>query len=238
MWEIHGIYAAAGGNVDKHVNVANGCSLLATQKISNHPMVQWEKLMRTNIVVFVLLAAYSLCAEAQNAATETARNTDQQQRIEQGLQSGQLSTKEAGNLERQEQAVDRTEARDMSKGPLTTQEKAQIQSEQNHVSRDIYADKHNAVTGNPNSASSRRLQADVQRNVNQQARINQGIRSGQLSNKEAGSLERGQAHVNGAEAGAAANGHVGNVEQSRIQGKENVQSSRIYNKKHNDQERQ
>lgn len=126
----------------------------------------------------------------------------------------------------------------MSKGPLTTQEKAQIQSEQNHVSRDIYADKHNAVTGNPNSASSRRLQADVQRNVNQQARINQGIRSGQLSNKEAGSLERGQAHVNGAEAGAAANGHVGNVEQSRIQGKENVQSSRIYNKKHNDQERQ
>ncbi len=29
-------------------------------------------------------------------------NVNQQQRIEQGLQSGQLSTKEAGSLERQE----------------------------------------------------------------------------------------------------------------------------------------
>jgi len=78
------------------------------------------------------------------------------------------------------------------------------------------------------------MQADVQRNVNQEARINQGVRSGQLTNKETASLERGQAHVDRAEARAGADGHVGVGGQARIQGKENRQSARIHNKKHND----
>jgi len=191
-------------------------------------------MQRKLIAVTVAAVLFSFGAHAQNAATETARDTEQQKRIEQGLQSGQLSTREAASLENQEKRIDNTEARDMKNGPLTAGEKAQIQREQNRVSADIYKDKHNAVTGNPNSASSQRMQADVQRNVNQEARINQGIRSGQLTNKEAGSLERGQAHVDRAEARAGANGHVGAGEQARIQGKENRQSARIYNKKHND----
>src|SRR5262249_29140541 len=152
----------------------------------------------------------------------------QQERIEQGLQSGQLSTKEAGQLERKEQQIDRTESNAMKDGTLSPAEKARIQREQNQASRQIYREKHNAATGNPNSASSQRMQADVQRNVNQQERINQGVRSGQLSNHEAGALERGQAHVDRAEANSAANGHVGAGEQARIQGKEDAQSKRVY----------
>ena len=77
------------------------------------------------------------------------------------------------------------------------------------------------------------MQSDVQRNVNQQQRIANGINNGSLTNREAGSLERGQAHVDRKEANAAANGHVGAGEQRRIQGSENHQSNRIYNKKHN-----
>jgi hypothetical protein len=57
--------------------------------------------------------------------------------------------------------------------------------------------------------------------------------NGSLTNREAGSLERGQAHVNGREANAAANGHVGAAEQRGIQRSENHQSRRIYRKKHN-----
>ena len=121
----------------------------------------------------------------------------------------------------------------MKNGPLTAGEKQQVQNAQNRESQKIYQDKHNTVTGNPNSVSSRRMQADVQRNVNQQARIENGIKSGQLTNRETGSLERGQAHVNLAEARAGANGHVGRAEQARIQARENNQSQRIYNKKHN-----
>lgn len=191
-------------------------------------------MQRKLIAMTVAAVLVSFSAHAQNAATETARDTAQQQRIEQGLQSGQLSTREAASLEHKEQRIDATEARDMRDGKLGAGEKAQIQREQNRVSADIHQDKHNAVTGNPNSVSSQRMQADVQRNVNQEARINQGVRSGQLTNKEAGSLERGQAHVDRAEAHAGADGHVGAGEQARIQRKENRQSARVYNKKHND----
>ena len=77
------------------------------------------------------------------------------------------------------------------------------------------------------------MQADVQRNVNQQERIKNGISNGSLTNKEVGSLERGQAHVDRREANAARNGHVSAGEQNRIQRAENRQSARIYNKKHN-----
>lgn len=185
------------------------------------------------------LAVFMAGAHAQEAIdTDTQRNANQQERIEQGLQSGELSTKEAGRLEREETRVEKTEARDLhGGGSLTPQEKAQITREQNRVSGDIYREKHNAVTGNPNSASSQRMQADVQRNVNQQERINQGIQSGQLTNREVGKAERGQAYVTHSEANAAANGHVGAGEQAVIQGKENNQSTNIHQKKRNEKVR-
>lgn len=195
--------------------------------------------MKRMLIAFSVIVACGSVARAQEpAAVAAQRDADQQQRIEQGLQSGQLNTREAGRLEREEQHIDRQQARDLkSGGALTPQEKARITREQNHVSRGIYRDKHNGVTGNPDSASSQRLQADVQRDANQQQRIANGIKSGQLSNKEAGHLEAGQARVNRAEANAAANGHVGAGEQARVQGKENQQSRRIYDKKHNDKTR-
>jgi hypothetical protein len=196
--------------------------------------------MKRNLIVLALLLACTGAAQAQEqgAAVETQRDANQQERIEQGLQSGQLSTKEAGRLEREEQHIDRQEAQDLKQGgTLTPQEKARINREQNQVSNNIYREKHNAVTGNPNSASSQRMQADVQRNANQQQRIANGINSGQLTNKEAGHLEGGQARVDRAEANAAANGHVGPGEQAHIQAKENHQSKRVYDKKHNDKTR-
>jgi len=182
-----------------------------------------------------LLVAGSIAAPvlAQTTGSEVQRNTNQQQRIEQGLQSGALTTHEAGQLERQQTQVDRMEKNALKDGSLSPAEKARIEAAQNKTSKSIAADKHNAKLGNPASKSSQRMQADVQRNVNQQARIEQGVKSGQLSNKEVASLERGQAHVNRAEANAAANGHVGAVEQANVQGKENAQNARVYNKKHN-----
>jgi hypothetical protein len=196
--------------------------------------------MKRSFAAAVLTLAFSATVHAQEqpAAVAAQRDANQQERIEQGLQSGQLSSKETGQLERDEQRLDRTQAHDLkSGGALTPHEKAQITRQQNAVSRDIYQDKHNAVTGNPNSASSQRLQADVQRNANQQQRIANGINNGTLSNKEAGHLEGGQARINRNEANAAANGHVGAAEQAHIQGLENHQSKKVYDKKHNAKER-
>lgn len=187
-------------------------------------------------LTLALVAAFAVIGTAsaqQTTGSEVQRNVDQQNRIEQGLQSGQLSTKEASQLEKGEAHVDKMEANANKNGAPTAAQQARIQKAQNRESAAIYNDKHNAVTGNPNSASSKRMQADVQRNANQQARVEQGVKSGQLTNKEAGSLERGQAHVNNAEARAGANGHVSANEQKNVQARENNQSKRVYNKKHN-----
>jgi hypothetical protein len=191
-------------------------------------------ILRATILAAGLLAGPAI---AQNVPTDQQRNVNQQERVEQGLQSGQLSTKEAGQLERGQEHIDHMEAHDLKNGSISAAEQSKLNAAENHQSANIYADKHNGVTGNPNSASSQRMQSDVQRNVNQQQRIANGVSNGSLTNHEVGSLERGQSHVAGKEANAAANGHVGSHEQARIQGSENHQSNRVYDKKHNDRVR-
>ncbi len=189
--------------------------------------------MKLPVTLALLLgSAIAFPALAQTTATETQRDTYQQQRIENGLQSGALTTREAGQLERDETHVDRMQTQALKDGTLSPAERARIQVAQNKASASIAADKHNGKLGNPQSKSSRRMQADVQRNANQQARIAKGVAAGSLSNREVASLEHGQKRVDRTEANAAANGHVGRYEQARIQGREDLQSARIYHKKH------
>jgi hypothetical protein len=176
--------------------------------------------------------ALSGAAAAQTTNSEVQRNVDQQQRVEQGLQSGQLNTREAAKLEQGEAHVDKMESNALKDGTLSNAEKARIRKAQNAESKAIYKQKHDAQVGNPNSASSQRMQADVQRNVNQQERIKQGVDSGALTNHQAGTLEHGQARVDHKEAVAGIDGHVGPNEQARVQHAENVQSKHVYKKKH------
>lgn len=192
----------------------------------------------TRLAAAALLATGGL-AQAQTTTTAPAvtpastvqRDVNQQQRIENGLQSGRITTREAGILEREEAHVDRLQAQDLKKGPLTAAEQRQLQRAQNHVSRDIHTAASHGVTGNPLSASSQRLQADVQRNVNQEKRIENGVQTGTLNNAQTARLEAGQAHVDRMEARAAHDGHVGAAEQRAIQREENHQSRRIHKAK-------
>jgi hypothetical protein len=186
------------------------------------------------IAVSALLAVPAL---AQTTSSEVQRDVNQQQRIENGLQSGQLSTREAAKLEKGEANIEKMESKAEANGNLGNAEKQRIQRAQNKESQEIYRDTHNAQTGNPNSASSQRMQADVQRNVNQQQRIEQGVQSGQLTNREVGNLEKGQANVDRKEAHAGANGHVSANEQRNIQADENHQSRKIHKEKHNERVR-
>ena len=72
-----------------------------------------------------------------------------------------------------------------------------------------------------------------QREANQQARIQQGIQSGQLTSQEANHLENGQAHVQAMEDKAKADGKVTRAERQKLIKAEDKQSHRIYRKKHN-----
>lgn len=189
------------------------------------------------VLALTVVASSSAFAQQKTVERETQRNVNQQERIQDGLKSGELSTKEAAKLEKEQAKTEKMQSKALADGKVTAKEAAKIEHQQDKVSKDIYQEKHDAKKGNPNSASSQRMQADVQRNINQQERINQGVKSGELTNKEVGKLERGQAHVNRAEAKAGADGHVGKVEQARVQRKENRNSRRIYRQKHDAQVR-
>lgn len=182
-----------------------------------------------------LVAAAAAPAFAQSAPGYTQRDINQEQRIEKGLQSGQLNTREAARLQGEQARIDRMEANALRDGTLTPAERARINAAQNQASRDIAREKHDAQTGNPNSASSQRMQADVQRNINQEKRIQQGMASGQLTNREAARLEAGQARVGRAEERAGADGHVGPREQAAVQHRQDHQSRKIFRQKHDAQ---
>jgi hypothetical protein len=163
-------------------------------------------------------------AFAQTATPTPGTNAADQQQIEQGLQNGSLSSGEASKLERQQQKLDSEEAKGVA--PTT------LQNQQNKFENSVNKAETNTTAGNPNSVNDKRMQADVQRDANQQNRIQQGVNSGQVTPKEESKLERGQAHVNRAEANS--HGHMTKARQANVQARENHQSKRIYNKKHND----
>ena len=196
--------------------------------------------MNSRIVKLVLAAALAvafgapvLAQTTSPTASDVQRNVNQQQRIEQGLKSGQLNTREAGKLERGEARIEQMEANAGKNGAVSAREQARITAAQNRESRAIHNQKHDAQVGNPGSASSQHMQANVQRNRNQQQRIEQGVQSGELNTGEVASLERGQSRVDRATARASADGRVGAREQARIQARENRQSARVYRNKHN-----
>jgi len=73
-----------------------------------------------------------------------SRETNQQDRIANGIQDGQLTPGQAAHLEKNEQKIDNQEKRDMAKngGHLTKQEQRRLNQRLNQQSRQIYKDKH------------------------------------------------------------------------------------------------
>ena len=98
------------------------------------------------IIAGAAAGLFSLAANAQTAGSEVQRDVNQQQRIEQGLKSGQLTNREAGRLERGESRIDRREARAGRDGVVDAGEQRRIQASENRESRRIYREKHDAQT--------------------------------------------------------------------------------------------
>ena len=85
----------------------------------------------------------TLLTTGMQAATIHQRRGYQQDRIAQGVASGQLTARETAHLERQEAAVNREIRRDRADGRFTAGERARVQHRQNVMSREIRRDKHN-----------------------------------------------------------------------------------------------
>ena len=112
--------------------------------------MHWKR----TVAFLAVMGALSLPAMAQSTTTTDGTKTtginhrqrEQQHRIGQGVQSGQLTAGETRRLERQQRHIQATKRKDKADGTVTPQEKAQLTREQNRASRHIYRAKHNART--------------------------------------------------------------------------------------------
>src|SRR5271157_166858 len=80
-------------------------------------------------------------------ATIPQRQENQQDRIAQGIKSGQLTAGETANLETKEAAINNEVRADrhLNGGKLTQAERVQVNHQLNRTSRQIYRDKHNGA---------------------------------------------------------------------------------------------
>ena len=193
----------------------------------------------TKSTIAVLIAgAFPFAAMAQSSNPNMyERNVYQQQRIEQGLRDGSLTVQEAAQLERGQSQINRMESRAAADGRVTDAERARINEAQNRQSDAINRERNDNQRGNPNSHSAQRMADDVQRNANEQRRIADGVRSGQMTTREAARLEQGQSRISGMEARAGRDGRIDRYEQHRIQGAENHQSRAIHHERNDGQRR-
>jgi hypothetical protein len=99
-------------------------------------------------VVFVI--GFSVVTNAQTYRRShniNAREARQERRIYQGVASGELTQREALRLDREEDRIDRIEARYRRTGDgLSPRERERLERDLNRSSRDIYRQKHDGQT--------------------------------------------------------------------------------------------
>ena len=99
----------------------------------------------TMIAMAMALAAAPALMSAQSNREINQRKENQQDRIGQGVRSGQLTAGETARLEHNERGINREERgmRAANGGRLTRQDRRVLNHQQNVESHRIYRDKHN-----------------------------------------------------------------------------------------------
>ena len=197
------------------------------------------KLILNSAVLIALLVPAAFAQQSGSSSTGSSttqpavqhRKNNQQDRIANGIQSGQLTAGETKKLETKEASVNKEEAgmRASNNGKLTSADRTKLQNQQNRLSKQIYTDKHNAATQHSGNG------LVGQRKENQQDRIANGVRSGQLTAGETAKLESKQQGVNRTEAGMrqANGGKLTAADKTAVNKQQNKASKQIYAKKHN-----
>ena len=104
------------------------------------------------IVSFLVVAVFVLGASAVSMAGPrgiNSREYREQQRINQGIRSGELTRREARRLEAGAARIKIDERFARSDGNLSPRERARLNRELNHESRGIYRQKHDGQDRNP-----------------------------------------------------------------------------------------
>jgi uncharacterized membrane protein YebE (DUF533 family) len=92
------------------------------------------------VIGSVLLSAGMAYGQAETPGIDQ-RQANQEQRIDQGIASGQLTQREAGR-QQQQQHIDSMENKAKSDGVVTKKERTRIHAAQDKASKKIYRQKH------------------------------------------------------------------------------------------------
>lgn len=95
------------------------------------------------LAAFCSLVCSMVLIQSAHAGRMVNRNVRQRARIHQGVQSGELTHREAHRARVEERHIRRMEGRAASDGQITPGERARIESAQDRASKDIYRMKHN-----------------------------------------------------------------------------------------------
>jgi hypothetical protein len=113
----------------------------------------WTKLFAGVIICGGLVMSASAAtaprhSERWNRHHINQRQQNQQQRISQGIQSGQLTPQESQRLEREQYRFNREEQRFRTSGDgLSPRERERLEDQQDRMSRQIYRQKHDRQHG-------------------------------------------------------------------------------------------
>ena len=187
------------------------------------------------VALMAAAVAFTLPAGAQSTATTDPtvgqRKENQQDRIANGVQNGSLTPGETSNLEGKEANINKetSQMRTSDNGHLTAADKTKLNTQQSNVSNKIYQDKHNATADHFGSGEV------GQRKENQQDRIAQGVRSGQLTAGETHNLEAKQGALNGETRNMRNlnNGKLTGGDKKLVNSQQNKLSKNINRDKHN-----
>lgn len=166
-----------------------------------------------------------------------ARQHHQQQRIGQGVRSGELTRGEAHHLQREQRHIRQEERAYRSDGHLSRAERSDLHHDQNRASRHIYNEKHdgqqrqgwqNNATRDPGVNARQHIQRD---------RIRDGVRNGSLTRQEAKDLRGEQQSIRAEERQYKSDGVLTRDERQDLRQDQRVASQHIYQEKHDAEQR-
>lgn len=102
-------------------------------------------MFNTKAAVIALTLAFAGGALAQTATPNLDKRIDnQQKRIDQGVQSGELTKREAARLQQRQDKLQADKAKAQADGVVTNKERRQLEREADRNSRAISREKHDA----------------------------------------------------------------------------------------------
>jgi hypothetical protein len=106
--------------------------------------------LKTTLIALMIASLPGLAAAQASDTTSTKRidkrQAEQQKRIDQGVQSGQLNQKEAARLEKGQARVQKMENKATADGKVTKKERKRIEHAQDVQSKKIFREKHDKQT--------------------------------------------------------------------------------------------